>query len=105
VYLVAFYEHESNVSGVRYSFQTAPVSVGPGQTVRPCPCEGHPVGFKWYTSTGTLIKECGDTSTQHIRIFFDGFESGDTGAWSKAVALFLIFLDGFESGDLEAWDD
>ncbi len=36
------------------------------------------------------------------RIFADGFESGDTSAWSKLSSPF-IFADGFESGDTTAW--
>ena len=83
VYMVAYYLHESSVSGTRYSFQTVPVGVVPGSTLRPCPCEGHPVGFEWYTSDGVLLKSCGDTSTKHWHIFSDGFESGDLEAWNE----------------------
>lgn len=86
VYLVAFYEHESSTSGTRYHYQTAPVAVDPGSTIRPCPCQGSPVGFKWYAAGGTLLKSCGDTSTAHWHIFSDGFETGNTGRWSQTVA-------------------
>ena len=81
VYLVAYYLHESNVQGVRYSHQTEPASVAPGAIISPCPCQGHPVGFKWYTSWGVLLKTCGDTSTRHWHIFSDGFESGNLEEW------------------------
>ena len=82
VYLVAYYEHESSTSGTRYQFQTAPVAIPPGSTARPCPCQGHPVGFRWYSSDGSILKTCGDTSTKHLHIFSDGFESGDLGKWT-----------------------
>ena len=82
VYMVAYYEHESNVNGVRYSFRTANRWFPAGTTVRPGPCEGHPVGFGWYFSGGYLIKECGDTNTSYWHGFSDGFESGDLRAWT-----------------------
>jgi hypothetical protein len=81
IYLVAFYEHESDAQGTRYSFQTAPVWVAPGSTARPCPCEGYPVGFQWYTSDGVLLKSCGDVTTKHWHLFSDGFETGDVSKW------------------------
>jgi hypothetical protein len=83
IYMVAYYEHESSVQGTRYSFRTANKWVPDFTTVNPCPCEGHPVGFRWYASGGYLLKECGDTSTQHWHVFSDGFESGDLGAWGE----------------------
>ena len=81
VYLVAFYLHESKVQGTRYSYRTDPILVAPQTVLRPCPCQGHPVGCKWYTSSGELIKSCGDTSTKHWHIFSDGFESGGLEEW------------------------
>jgi hypothetical protein len=84
VYLIAYYEHESSVQGTRYADHVGPVFLPPGATARPCrpPCEGHPVGFEWFTTDGVLIKSCGDTSTAHWHLFSDGFESGDLGAWT-----------------------
>ena len=83
VYLVGFYLHESEKQlKTRYTFQTAPVSVGPGALLRPCPCEGFPVGFKWYTADGRLIRACGDTATILPFIFEDGFETGTIDRWS-----------------------
>lgn len=41
-----------------------------------------------------------------VCLFDDGFESGDTGAWSSTVPPLvqsLIFSDGFETGDTSAW--
>ena len=65
VYLVVFYENESSVFGVRYRFQTTPVPVTQGMRLKPIP-QGNPVGFGWYKGDGTLVKECGDTSTEFL---------------------------------------
>ena len=81
VYLVAFYEHTID-DDTRYSYQTTTVSVPPGFTARPCPCEGYPVGFKWFNGSGVLLKSCGDT-IKNLDIFEDGFESGDWGEWGE----------------------
>lgn len=85
VYLIAFYLHESEQRGVRYSYRTASISVSPGSLLRPCPCEGHPVGFEWHTADGRLLGSCGDTATEIEAIFEDGFETGNTKAWGVAV--------------------
>ena len=87
IYLVAYYAHESEVRGVRYSYKTAPVTYRPGRTVKPCPCQGFPIGFEWFTVAGAVLKSCGDTSTAHwhSHIFSDGFETGDTDRWSLVV--------------------
>jgi hypothetical protein len=86
VYLVAFYLHGSESHpGMRYNFQTSSVVVPPGAIARPCPCQGHPVGFKWYTADGVLLKACGDTSTLHWLIFRDGLETGTTDSWSTTT--------------------
>lgn len=41
-------------------------------------------------------------SSNSTLIFTDGFESGDTSAWSRVVTT-IIFADGFESGNTSAW--
>ena len=81
VYLVAFYLHTID-DDTRYSYQTLSIVVPPGMTARPCrpPCEGIPVGFKWFNGSGVLLKSCGDT-IKNLDIFKDGFESGDWGEW------------------------
>jgi len=98
VQLVAIYAHESPVFGVRYTFTTPSDLMDPGDVARPCPCEGHPVGFEWYNAnTGSLLKVCGDTSRVYPRsptptptpvpdvIFSDGFETGTTARWSSST--------------------
>ena len=81
MYLVAFYEHTID-DDTRYSYQTVSVIADSGMTLRPCrpPCEGHPVGFAWFSGDGVLLKLCGDT-VKNLAIFKDGFESGDSGEW------------------------
>ena len=86
VYLVAYYAHESPIQGKRYSYQTAPASIPSGSTVRPCPCEGSPIGFEWRAVTDNrILKSCGDTSSIFFHIFADGFESGSTSEWSETT--------------------
>lgn len=85
IYLVAFYAHESTTRGTRYTHQTAPASVPPGSTVRPCPCEGYPIGFEWRAvNDNRILKSCGDTSSIFSYLFADGFESGDVEKWSSS---------------------
>jgi hypothetical protein len=106
IYLVVYYEHESERLGEAYSYtvgptaisgvKTTPAKVLPGSLVRPCPCEGHPVGFSWHDNTsGAVLKRCGITETVYPPtptptpgpelIFRDGFETGDTSRWTREV--------------------
>jgi len=86
VVLEAFYAHEAEGGGRRYTFRTSPQTVPPGSLVRPCPCEGYPIGFRWYLAEGgTPLKSCGDTSTVYALIFSHGFEGGSTQGWSATV--------------------
>jgi len=83
IYLVTYYAHESPTDqGKRYFHQTAPALIPPGSNVRPCPCEGYPIGFEWRSANDNqIIKSCGDTNLSYPHIFSDGFESGNTEEW------------------------
>ena len=88
IYLIAIYAHEAS-PGVRYVYQTAPMTIHPGEVANPCPCEGYPIGFEWhwvvpeFEKASTLVKSCGDTSRVYPKIFADGFESGGTERWNQ----------------------
>ena len=83
VYLVAVYAHEKDAC--RYRYTTGARQLIPGETARPGPYEGHPIGFEWHDGNNdNLIKSCGDTARACTGpIFEDGFESGNTAAWSS----------------------
>ena len=92
VYVIAIYAHESEVDGVRYTYQSPPLLLPVGHVANPCPCEGYPIGFEWYhvapefsKSVDVLVKSCGDTSRVYPFIFKDGFESGTTARWSSTI--------------------
>lgn len=81
--LFASYLHEDEEEhGLRWVSKPK-VTVPFGVTLRPCPCEGIPVGFRWVSSLIGTIKECGDTGTVFPFIFSDGFESGNLEAWNE----------------------
>ena len=110
IHLRAFYAHESSALGSKWVSVTAPVTVPVGTLLRPCPCEGRPIGFEWVVTLAggpVVVKACGDTDPIYygLLIFQDGFESGDTGRWSMVVPdPNMIFLDSFETGDTSRWD-
>ena len=80
--MVAIYAHESTTKGVRYTYQTNTETVIAGSIVSPCPCEGFPIGFEWYSGE-VMLRGCGDTGRVFASIFADGFESGDFRAWTE----------------------
>lgn len=84
VYLIVTYAHESpTTSNIRYRVITGSQLISPGQVVRPCPCQGHPIGFAWHDArTDDLLLKCGDVRQGFgPLIFADGFETGDTSKW------------------------
>ena len=84
VALVAIYLHEdeSNI-GKRYTYETFAHDIPLGSyRLDPDKVEGTPVGYQWWDTAGVLMmKECGDTGDVYLKIFADGFESGDFSAW------------------------
>ncbi len=83
-------------SGEQYHSSITRGIVTHGAYVTECSGEGHP----WrVTMRDNGIVVCREVQES---IFSDGFEGGDTSAWSDTV-VGLIFSDGMESGDTSAW--
>lgn len=65
---------------------------------------GEPVWVACVTPSPVQINLFVTDATMFIPIIFnDGFESGDTLAWTSTVPALPFFGDGFESGDTSKW--
>jgi hypothetical protein len=93
IYVKAYYLHEDpdNI-GFRYTY-TTDVLIVTNDTVRITDIQGIPVAFEWYsrpygvvTKAGfELAKTCGEVPSAGFPLFADGFESGNTDAWSVVI--------------------
>ena len=95
IYAKAYYLHEDPGNlGYRYTF-TTDVEIHTNETVY-AHAEGHSVAVEWYSrpygivtkaeTSFELAKTCGEVPDPVFPfIFADGFESGDTRAWSHTV--------------------
>jgi len=93
VYLIAVFEHQDPARpGMRFTCQAPPQTLEPGEVARPGPYDACPIGFEWWHQPpdfsfagDVLVKSCGDTGRLHPHLFSDGFESGNTAAWSSTI--------------------
>ena len=89
VYLVAIWAHEWPEKCKRWTWTSETLNVAPGpQQINPRYVQGYPIGYEWWNATsGELLKSCGDTSREYPcpDIFDDGFETGNTTAWSRTI--------------------
>lgn len=89
LYMVGIWAHESETRCVRYTYESETRVVLPGpQVARLSLVEGYPIGYEWWDADNrVLLKSCGDTDRAYPckGIFEDGFESGNTAAWSSTI--------------------
>ena len=94
MYLTAHYINEYP-RGL-YWVYTSPVQIVTNETATITDVEGIPVGYRWWArpygevtkedAPFEMVKECGEIPVQPWPwIFDDGFEGGNTKAWSKVV--------------------
>jgi hypothetical protein len=92
VFAVVYYAHEDrNSHGYRYTASTPLKEVW--NSTANLTCQGHEIGAEWWWIPPTLplvpmsVKQCGDLEKvfAYPPFFEDGFETGDTSAWSNVV--------------------